>query len=102
MPSQSHSSANSAAGVGLDGVLDHLVDPLATISCRSSPSRISRRVGVDLLALLVQHVVVLDHVLADDEVELLDLLLGALDALRQHLGLDRLAVGRPEGLSRIL
>ena len=45
---------------------------------------------VDHLALLVQHVVVLEHALADQEVLLLDLLLGVLDRAREHLGLDRL------------
>ena len=45
---------------------------------------------VDDLALLVHHVVVLEDALADQEVLLLDLGLGALDLLGEHLGLDRL------------
>ena len=45
---------------------------------------------VDDLALLVHHVVVLEDALADEEVLLLDLALGALDLLREHLRLDRL------------
>ena len=44
---------------------------------------------VDDLALLVHHVVVLEDALADQEVLLLDLLLGVLDLLREHLVLDR-------------
>ena len=45
---------------------------------------------VDDLALLVHHVVVLEDALADQVVLLLDLALGVLDLLREHLGLDRL------------
>ena len=44
---------------------------------------------VDDLALLVHHVVVLEDALALQEVLVLDLLLGALDLLREHLVLDR-------------
>ena len=47
---------------------------------------------VDDLALLVHHVVVLEDALADEEVLLLDLALGVLDLLREHLRLDRLLV----------
>ena len=45
---------------------------------------------VDDLALLVHHVVVLEHALADEEVLLLHLLLRVLDLLGEHPGLDRL------------
>ena len=45
---------------------------------------------VDDLALLVHHVVVLERVLALEEVAVLDLLLRSLDLLGEHLGLDRL------------
>ena len=44
--------------------------------------------GVDGLALLVHDVVVFEDVLAGGEVHGLDLALGALDALGDHLGLD--------------
>ncbi len=44
---------------------------------------------VDDAALLVHHVVVLEDALSDQEVLLLDLLLGALDLLREHLRLER-------------
>ena len=44
---------------------------------------------VDVLALLVHHVVVLEEVLADREVLRLDLLLRALDGPRHHAVLDR-------------
>ena len=57
---------------------------------------------VDDLALLVHHVVVLEDALADQEVLLLDLALGALDLLREHLRLDRLLLallgGRAEAV----
>src|SRR3954469_20851910 len=49
---------------------------------------------VDDLALLVHHVVVLEHALADQEVLLLDLLLGRLDLLREHLRVERLLFAR--------
>ena len=45
---------------------------------------------VDDLALLVHDVVVLEDALADEVVLLLDLALGVLDLLREHLRLDRL------------
>ena len=48
---------------------------------------------VDDLALLVHHVVVLEHVLACSEVHRLDLVLGALDGLGDHARLDRHVVG---------
>src|SRR6185295_14541691 len=54
------------------------------------------------LALLVHHVVVLEDALADEEVLLLDLALGVLDLLREHLRLDRLLfallAGGPEAV----
>ena len=49
-------------------------------------------VGVDHAPLLVHHVVVLEHVFADQEVLLLDLLLGFLDLLGEHPRLDRFLV----------
>ena len=44
---------------------------------------------VDDAPLLVHHVVVLEDALSDQEVLLLDLLLGVLDLLREHLRLER-------------
>jgi hypothetical protein len=69
-----------AAGAGVDGRLDHVPQPLhhAVADVLAAQDLLPAR--VDLLALLVQHVVVLDDVLAVDEVELLDLLLG--DSIR--------------------
>jgi hypothetical protein len=55
--------------------------------------------GVDDLALLVHHLVVLEDVLADLEVLLLDLRLRALDGAGDHLGLDRHVVGQVERVS---
>ena len=54
---------------------------------------------VDDLALLVHHVVVLEDALADEEVLLLDLLLGAFDLLGEHPGLDRLLVALVVGVA---
>ena len=86
----------AAAGVGVDGRLDHVLEPARDELVQVAALEDLAPGRVHLLALLVQDVVVLDDVLAVDEVELLDLLLRALDAARQHLGLDRLAVGRAE------
>ena len=48
--------------------------------------------GVDEVTLLVHHIVVLDEALTDTEVVLLDLLLGALNALRDHGAFNHLAL----------
>ena len=47
---------------------------------------------VDDGTLLVHHIIVLDQALTDTEVVLFDLLLCALDALRDHWALDHLAI----------
>ncbi len=49
-------------------------------------------IAVDALALLVHHLVVFEQVLADFEVALFDLLLGAFDAAADHAAFDRLAL----------
>ena len=85
-----------AAGVGVDDRLDHVPHPLQHALAEVLAAQDLLPARVHLLALLVQHVVVLDDVLAVDEVELLDLLLGALDPLGEHAVLDRRAVGRAE------
>ena len=85
MPSRSHSSTNWPSVCVVDDALDGLVDPLADLRRRCRRPRARRALAVDDLALLVQHVVVLEDVLADLEVVLLDPLLGALDLPRQHL-----------------
>ena len=76
------------------------------MSDMSRPSRISRAVFVDDAALLVHHVVVLEHPFADQEVLLLDLLLGVLDGLGQHLRLERhllaLVVDRAEAVEDLV
>ena len=61
---------------------------------RFSPFEDAPALGVDDLALLVHHLVVLEDVLADLEVLLLDLGLRALDRAGDHLGLDRHVVGQ--------
>ena len=69
----------------LDRVGDLLARDLGHVLALEDPVAVL----VDDLALLVHHVVVLEDALADQEVLLLDLLLGALDLLREHLVLDR-------------
>ena len=69
-----------------DGVLDHLDDFLVDVFAaqhRAPP-------GVEGLALLVHHVVVVEQVLADVEVARLDLGLGVLDHAREQAVLDGL------------
>ena len=62
------------------------------------PSRICAAQRVDVLALLVHHVVVLEQMLADGEVLRLDLLLRALDGPGDHAVLDRHAFFHAEPL----
>ena len=57
---------------------------------------------VDHLALHIHHVVVLEDVLAGDEVLLLDLLLRVLDLAREDAGLHRLVVGQLEPLHDVV
>ncbi len=61
---------------------------------------------VDDAPLLVHHVVVLENALSDQEVLLLDLLLGVLDLLREHLRLERILlsflVHRPEAVEDLV
>ena len=57
---------------------------------------------VDHLPLHVHHVVVLEDVLALDEVLLLDLLLRVLDLAREDAGLHRLVVGQLEALHDVV
>ena len=100
--SRSHvSKSASRGGVGLErsrssSVLGERHQVLARVercspssSTRILPSRICAAQRVDVLALLVHHVVVLEEVLADGEVLRLDLLLRALDRLGDHPVLDR-------------
>ena len=47
---------------------------------------------VDDRTLLVHHIIILQQALTDTEVVLFFLLLGALDAVVYHLGLDHLAI----------
>ena len=82
--------------------LDDLVDPVADLLAQVVALEHVAALRVDDLALLVQHVVVLEDVLADVEVLLLDLLLGALDLLREHLGLDRLVVAGAEAVEDLV
>ena len=80
--------------VALHVLLGHALDDVGHLLARGVGHVLALEdpvaVLVDDLALLVHHVVVLEDALADQEVLLLDLGLGALDLLREHLGLDRL------------
>ncbi|SKT81810.1 Uncharacterised protein [Mycobacteroides abscessus subsp. abscessus] len=74
-----------AIDVGGDGVGDHLLD----LRLQILPVEDSATLGIDDLALLVHHLVVLEDVLSDLEVLLLNLSLRTLDGIGHHLGLDR-------------
>ena len=90
----------------------------STRRATTSPSSVAGDVGhvaaledlapvlVDHPALLVHHVVVLEDALTDQEVLLLDLLLGVLDRAAQHLGLERVLlavlVDRPEAVEDLV
>ena len=83
-------------GVILDDGLQDLVDPFQHLFAHVLAGQHRAALVVDHLALHVEHVVVLEHVLADVEVVLLDPLLRALDALREHPVLDRLVLAGAE------
>ena len=78
-----------ARRVLLDQPLDHLADLAREDVGHVPPLEDLPPVLVDHPALLVHHVVVLEHALADQEVLLLDLLLGVLDRAAEHLRLER-------------
>ena len=100
-PSRSHSV--SSVGVHVDGVRDHLRQPLLPeLLGEVLALEHAAPLLVDHLALDVHHVVVLEDVLALDEVLLLDLLLGALDLIREDLRLHRLVVRELEPLHDVV
>ena len=74
---------------GVDRVFDEVLHPVGDVIALEHVAA----VRVDRLALAVQHVVVLQHVLADLGVAGLDLRLRALDRAADHGGLDRDVVG---------
>ena len=87
--SRSHSSGIALGGrpghVAGDDLVDHLADLLVQVGAFQHLAPL----GVDDLALPVQHVVVLQDVLADLEVLLLDLGLRGADGAGDDLGFDR-------------
>src|SRR5581483_9654086 len=78
--------------------LDELVDPRHHLLGHVLALEHLPPLLVDARAVAVHHVVVLEDVLAHDEVLLLDLLLRALDLPRQELVLHRLVLGDLEAL----
>src|ERR1019366_2024825 len=90
-PSRSQSSMKSPGGYW--SIVRYHVGDLAT-SLLADALALEHlvAVGIDHAALLVHHVVVLEHAFADQEVLLLDLLLGFLDLFGEHPGLDRFLV----------
>src|SRR5687767_1318642 len=88
--------------VRVDGALDHLVDPAPDLLRHVLTVEHATALRVDHLALRVHHVVVLEDVLAHDEVLLLDLLLRVLDLLGEDRCLHRLVVGHLEPLHDVL
>ena len=91
--------------VGLDGLVDRAlaqgqdvlvgIDLLVLLDDDRAFEQLPAQ-RVDVLALLVHHVVVLEQVLADGEVLRLHLLLRAFDGLGYHAVLDRHALFHPE------
>src|SRR5882724_6739634 len=77
--------------LGAQGVDDVRGDPHDVVAPLPPLQRVLAQL-VDRLPLLVHHVVVFEQVLAGLEVPPLDLLLGPLDRLRDHVVLDRLAL----------
>ncbi len=95
-----------AGRVLLDQPADHAVELLPGDVGHVTPLEDLAAVAIDDPALLVHHVVVLEHPLADQEVLLLDLLLGVLDRLGQHLRLERdlapVVIGRAEPIDDVV
>src|SRR4029077_5990741 len=87
-----------ALGVQLDEPLDQVIDPAVDLVGQVGALEHLPPLGVDDLALRVHDVVVLEDVLARDEVLLLDLLLRVLDLLRKQACLHRLGGRRVEPL----
>src|SRR5581483_2011025 len=86
----------------VDGRLDHLVDPAPDLLRQVLALEHLAALLVDDHALLVHDVVVLEDVLAHDEVLLLDLLLRVLDLLGEDRGLHRLVVRHLEARHDVL
>src|SRR5450756_887501 len=76
----------------LHKLADHLADLLAKVLAHED----ALPLAVDHTPLLVHDLVVLEHVLAAQEVELLHLDLRLLDHAAQHLGLERLSLLGPQ------
>src|SRR4051794_17843108 len=91
-----------ALGVVRDDPLDHLVDPAADLLRQVLSLEDAAALVVDDRALLVHDVVVLEDVLAHDEVLLLDLLLRVLDLVREDLRLHGLVVRHLEALHDVV
>ena len=86
----------------VDEALDDLVDPALDLLGEVVALEHAAALLVDDLALHVHDVVVLEDVLAHDEVLLLDLLLGVLDLLREDLRLHGLVVRELEALHDVV
>ncbi len=80
----------------------HLGDPVAGAVGQVGSLQHLPALGVHDLTLLVQHVVVLQHPLADVEVVFLHLLLGALDRLGEHLRVERKVVPRSQAVQHLV
>ena len=80
------------AAVGLHEVLGIVVHDVVQVNLDTLAVECVAAARIDDLALRVHHVVVFEQALADAEVVLLDLLLGALDGTRHHAGLNHLAL----------
>src|SRR3954447_4512794 len=86
----------------VDRALDDFVDPLEHLRLHVLALEHGAPLLVDDDALAIHHVVVLEDVLPRDEVLLLDLLLRALDLVREDLRLHGLVVGDLEALHDVL
>src|SRR5262245_12650530 len=90
------------AAVARDQVRVQALGHITHIVAEILPRQQIAPAGVDDLALLVEHVVVLEEVLADVEVVRLDLLLGVPDGARDEPVLDRHALLHAEPLHQVL
>ena len=92
--SRSQSSGYSPGQCRLHELVDGLLEQLLGVLAQVLAVDDLEPAGVDHLALLVHDLVVLEDVLADLGVAALDGVLGPLDGLGHHLGLDGHVVGQ--------
>ena len=82
----------------LDGVHDTVPNHVGDVHANALTHQSVTTLFVDYRTLFVHHVVVFEEVFTRTEAVFFDFLLGALDALADHLGFDHLAILKSEAV----